>query len=181
MQRPIAGAFGLGIFLILIAPITLIALIAAAGRARAFPVTLGGAGGLQITPGSNMPMSGMSAPPPGQSWQQFHELNVVGDVGLKESDLPAGAKMVRLHVDGRDVSMRLDTELSGAVLQFDPNASYTRDLYRAVLTKRIEVVGKQELRDRIMTCADKAQPLKVEGYVFDRVSPLLVVKSVSNP
>ncbi|HVA77229.1 MAG TPA: hypothetical protein VNF27_05005 [Candidatus Binataceae bacterium] len=169
MQTRIAIVFGLGLFL-----------FAAASRADAFPVNLGGASGFSVNPGSNMPLPGMLNPTPNQSSQRFRDLNVVGDVGLKESDLPAGSRIVRLRVDGRDVYMRLDTELSSAVLQFDPNAGYAQELYRAILTKRIEVVGKQELRDQIMAAADKAHPLKVEGYVFDRTSPFLVVKSVSS-
>jgi len=175
MQRPIAGAFGLGVFAIALA-----ALIAGASGALAFPAGFGAASGFQANPGSSMSMPGILNPTPSQSPQRFRDLTVVGDVGLKESDLPAGSKIIRLRVDGHDVYMRLDTEISSAELQFDPNAGYARDLYRAILTKRIEVVGKQELRDQITASADKAHPLKVEGYVFDRVSPFLVVKSVSN-
>ncbi|MFZ1888482.1 MAG: hypothetical protein WAU33_10650 [Candidatus Binataceae bacterium] len=152
---------------------------AAVGAAHAFPVNIGAGSGFQATPGPSMPMQ-MLNPMPAMPTQQFRNLNVVGDVGMKESELPTGAKIVRLRVDGHDVYMRLDTELSNAELQFDPNASYARDLYRAILTKRIEVVGQQDLRDQIMASADKSQPIKVQGYVFDRTSPFLVVKSVSN-
>jgi hypothetical protein len=169
MQTRIAIALGVGLFL----AVTI-------GRADAFPISLGGASGMQLNPGPSMSMPGMVNPTPTQSSQRFRQLNVTGDVGLKEANLPAGARIVRLRVDGRDIYMRLDTELSSAVLQFDPNAGYAQELYRAILTKRIEVVGKQELRDQIMAAADKAQPLKIEGYVFDRTSPFLVVKSVTS-
>jgi len=74
--------------------------------------------------------------------------------------------------------MRLDTELQSAELQFDPNDNYARDLYQSILTKRVEVVGRQDLRDEIVRAADESKPLDVEGYVFDRTSPYLVVKSV---
>jgi hypothetical protein len=168
MRKSILPAFALGLFL-----------AAAAGAAHAFPVTIGAGSGFQVTPGPSMTMQLMN-PRPDFPPQQFRNLNLVGDVGLKESDLPPGAKIVRLRVDGHDVFMRLDTELSSAELQFDPNAGYARDLYRSILTKRIEVVGQQELRDQIMASADKAQPIKVQGYVFDRTSPFLVVKSVTN-
>ena len=162
-------AFALGTFL-----------AAGAGAAHAFPVNISGASGLQVNTGSNLSSLMVPSTPRERAPQRFRDLTVVGAVGLKESDLPAGAKIVRLRVDGRDVFMRLDTELNGADLQFDPNAGYARDLYRSILTKRIEVVGQQGLRDQIMASADKAQPIKVEGYVFDRTSPFLVVKSVSN-
>lgn len=169
MPKRIAIAFALGLFL-----------VAGAGSAHAFPVNLSGASGLQITTGSSL--SGIMVPPTPRERapQRFRDLTVVGAVGLKESDLPAGATIVRLRVDGRNIFMRLDTELNGPDLQFDPNAGYARDLYRAILTKRIEVVGQQGLREQIIASADKAQPIKVEGYVFDRTSPFLVVKSVSN-
>ncbi len=168
MPKRLTIAFALGLFL-----------AAGIGAAHAFPVNLSGASGLQINTGSNL--SGITVPPTPRERapQRFRDLTVVGDVGLKESDLPAGATIVRLRVDGHDVFMRLDTELNGADLQFDPNAGYARDLYRSILTKRIEVVGQQDLRDRIMASADKAQPIKVQGYVFDRTSPFFVVKSVS--
>lgn len=169
MQKHLAIAIGLGLFL-----------FAGAGAAGAFPINIGAGSGLQITPSNFSMAPGMVFPTPGQSPQRFRNLNVVGDVGLKESDLPPGSKIVRLRVDGQDVYMRLDTELSTAEMQFDPNAGYARDLYRAILTKRIEVVGKQDLRDEIIASAGKARPLKVEGYVFDRTSPYLVVKSVSS-
>lgn len=169
MRIPTAIAFALGW-----------TIVATAGIAMAFPISMSGVSVGNPHPESNLTLNGMLNPTPDQSPQRFRNLNVTGDVGLKESDLPAGSKVVHLRVDGRDIYMRLDTELSTAELQFDPNAGYARDLYRAILTKRIEVVGKRALRDRIMASADKAQPLKVEGYVFDRTSPFLVVKSVSN-
>lgn len=167
MRKSIVPGFALALFL-----------AAGIGAAHAFPVTLGAGSGFQVTPSPSMTMQMMN-PMPGMPPQQFRNLNVAGDVGLKESDFPAGSKIVHLRVDGHDVYMRLDTELHDAELQFDPNAGYARDLYRAILTKRIEVVGQQDLRDQIMASADKAQPIKVRGYVFDRTSPFLVVKSVS--
>ncbi len=167
MRKRIAAAFALGLFL------------AGAGAVQAFPVNVVPGSGFQANPGSSLPGINVPTAPRERAPQRFRDLTVVGDVGLKESDFPAGAKIVHLRVDGHDVYMRLDTELHDVELQFDPNAEYARDLYRAILTKRIEVVGQQDLRDQIMASADKAQPIKVRGYVFDRTSPFLVVKSVS--
>lgn len=157
-------------------------LIAAVSRANALGgFSLSGASGIQASPGSNLalPVMTLPIPTPMHSGQRFHQLSVVGDVGLKESDLPPHATIVRLHVDGHDVYMRLDTELGGPDLQFDPNAAYARELYRAIMVKRIEVVGQQELRDRILASATKKDPVKITGYVFDRANPYFVVKSVS--
>lgn len=74
--------------------------------------------------------------------------------------------------------MRLDTLLDGVELQFDLNQNYARDLYQSILTKRIEVVGSQELRDQIAHAADQWKPLAIQGYIFGRMSPILVVKAV---
>lgn len=109
--------------------------------------------------------------------QRFRDLNVTGQVGLKEGIVPRNATIVRLSLDGHEFPMLLDTELQTAELQFDPNASYARDLYRSILTKRIEVVGNQNLRDQIAQAVEQSKPLRIEGYVFDRTSPYLVVKS----
>jgi hypothetical protein len=110
--------------------------------------------------------------------QRFRDLNVAGRVGMSETQIVAHGPIVRLRLDGRDIPMQLDTELQSAALQFDPNENYARDLYQSILTKRIEVVGRQDLRDEITRAADESKPLQVEGYVFDRTSPYLVVKSV---
>ncbi|HKN00077.1 MAG TPA: hypothetical protein VJX23_06140 [Candidatus Binataceae bacterium] len=131
--------------------------------------------GSNISPGisAGMPIgAGAMAP------QRFRNLDVVGQVGVVQSKLPANAAVVRLRLDGRDIPMRLNTEEQSAELQFDPNASYAQDLYRSILTKRIEVVGEQSLRDEITEAAAQSKPIEVEGYVFHRSSPYLVVKSV---
>ena len=86
--------------------------------------------------------------------------------------------IVQLGLDGRNIPMRLDTQLDGVELQFDLNENYARDLYQSILTKRIEVVGPQELRDQIERAAEQWKPLEIQGYIFGRTSPFLVVKAV---
>jgi hypothetical protein len=105
-------------------------------------------------------------------------LNVTGLVGMSEKRPISNGPIVRLGLDGRDIPMRLDTQLDGVELQFDLNENYARDLYQSVLTKRIEVVGPQELRDQIEQAADQWKPLEIQGYIFGRTSPFLVVKAV---
>jgi len=105
-------------------------------------------------------------------------LNVTGLVGISEKRPISNGPIVRLGLDGRDIPMRLDTQLDGVELQFDLNENYARDLYQSVLTKRIEVVGPQELRDQIEQAADQWKPLEIQGYIFGRTSPFLVVKAV---
>ena len=110
--------------------------------------------------------------------QRFRDLNVVGRVGVKPGSKPLHSTTIRLALDGHEIPMQLDTELQSADLQFNPDDTYARDLYRSILTKRVEVVGHQNLRDQIAEAADRSKPLQIEGYVFDRTSPYLVVKSV---
>lgn len=110
--------------------------------------------------------------------QRFRDLNVTGMVGVKPGSQPLHSTTIRLTLDGHEIPMRLDTELQSADLQFNPDDSYARELYRSILTKRVEVVGQENLRDQIAEAAEQSKPLQIEGYVFDRTSPYLVVKSV---
>ncbi|MGO9603647.1 MAG: hypothetical protein ACLQAT_09665 [Candidatus Binataceae bacterium] len=170
--------------------ITVFALAGISSAAHAFPGGGVGAGGFGggfsggipggvaasgVSPGisAGMPIAAGAASP-----QRFRDLNVTGKVGVDQSKLPPSAPVVRLRLDGQDITMRLNTEEQSAELQFDPNASYAQDLYRSILTKRIEVVGQQSLRDEIAQAAAQSKPIEVEGYVFDRLSPYFVVKSV---
>jgi hypothetical protein len=117
-------------------------------------------------------------PSPAMATQRFRDLNVTGRVGVKQGSQPLHSTMIRLTLDGHEIPMQLDTELQSSELQFNPDDSYARDLYRSILTKRVEVVGRQNLRDQIAEAAEQSKPLQIEGYVFDRSSPYLVVKSV---
>ena len=110
--------------------------------------------------------------------QRFRDLNVTGMVGVKPGSQPLHSTTIRLTLDGHEIPMQLDTELQSAELQFNPDDSYARDLYRSILTKRVEVVGQENLRDQIAEAAEQSKPLQIEGYVFDKSSPYLVVKSV---
>jgi hypothetical protein len=110
--------------------------------------------------------------------QRFRDLNVTGRVGVKPGSKPLHSTMIRLSLDGHEIPMQLDTERQSADLQFNPDESYARDLYRSILTKRVEVVGQENLRGQIAEAAEQSRPLQIEGYVFDLSSPYLVVKSV---
>ena len=111
--------------------------------------------------------------------QRFRDLNVVGRVGIDPSKQPPDATIVQLRLDGQEIPMRLDTETQGADLVFNPNDAYARDLYRSITTKRVEVVGQQNLRDEVAQAAEQSRPLQIEGYVFDRTSPYFVLKAVN--
>jgi hypothetical protein len=165
-------------------------LLAGVTTAGAFPGAGGGFGGAGfsgLSPGSIGSLSGAGVPgmngpnglgPTFTMPQRFRDLNVTGQVGVRPGSQPLHATMVRLSLDGREIAMRLDTETQGAELEFNPGDAYARDLYRSILTKRVEVVGRQDLRDQIAQAAEQSRPLLIEGYVFDRTSPYFVIKSV---
>jgi hypothetical protein len=139
----------------------------------------GAPSGLQVNPGPNLNLGGMINIPQRRPPQRFRDLKLAGRVGIDTSKLPATARIVRLRLDGRDIPMRLDTELSSAEIQFDPDYNYARELYRAILTKRVEVVGAAELRDELAAAANSGAQVEVEGYAFNLTSPYLVLKVVN--
>jgi len=113
--------------------------------------------------------------------QRYRDLKVAGKVAAPGAKVPADARIVRLKVNGRIIPMALDNEVASSVLEFGPNQRYAKDLYDAILTKRITVVGDQFETTRIIDAASSQKPLVIEGYVFDRMSPYMVVKSVGEP
>lgn len=177
--------------------LTLTLVLAGVATASAFPGAgggggfggggIGGAGFSGIPGGSIGSLGGAGAPGMGGPGglgptftmpQRFRDVNVVGRVGIDPSKQPPNARIVELRLDGQEIPMRLDTETQGADLEFNPDDAYARDLYRSITTKRVEVVGQQDLRNEIAQAAEQSKPLQIEGYVFDRTSPYFVVKSV---
>jgi hypothetical protein len=177
-----------------ITKISLVTVFLLAVIAPAAPAQQGGGGGFGAgnfggSFGANsVPMSGGSFPMPGfypadttTAPQRFRELTVVGKIPADEKKLPDGARLVRLRVNGREVSMALDSEERSADLTFEPHQRYARELYHAILTKRVEVTGDASLRDRIVWSAEHNQPVEIQGYVFNFQSPYMVVKAVGPP
>ncbi len=171
---------------ILLALSAAFAMLAMGAAAPAFAQGIGGAGGIhvgapsgiQINPGSSLNLGPSLSYNIRRTPQRFRDLSLAGHVGVDVSKLPPDAKVVRLYLDGRNIPMRLDTELHSAEVQFAPEASYGRDLYRAILTKRVEVVGAADLRGALQSAADNHQQVEVEGYAFNLSSPYLVLKVV---
>src|SRR5579863_7777884 len=109
--------------------------LATAGTAFAFGGAGGGVGGAGVGGGGIgggfsahgiTPMAG-TAPgfmmnsvliSPRLSEQRYRDLKVAGRVPVDESKLPPGARVIRLHVNGVDVPMRLDTENASSELEF---------------------------------------------------------------
>jgi hypothetical protein len=134
--------------------------------------------GIQINPGSSLNLGPSLSYNIPRTPQRFRDLKLAGHVGVDPAKLPPDAKVVRLYLDGHNIPMRLDTELHSAEIQFAPEASYGRDLYRAILTKRVEVVGAADLRQALQSAADNHEQAEVEGYAFNLSSPYLVLREV---
>ena len=143
-----------------------------------------GAAAAHSIPGipGGLPVNTMILETPRRSPERFRDLKLAGQIPAYPDTLPKGARIVRLRVNGMLIPMALDTEQGSADLQFDPTNDYARELYRSIFSKRIEVVGDANMRDRIVQTASNptAHALEVEGYVFDRMSPYLVLRSVSD-
>ncbi len=110
--------------------------------------------------------------------RHFRELKLAGQVPAEPDKLPSGARIVQLRINGKLVPMALDTELGSGELEFPPDERYAEDLYKAVLTKSIAVVGDSAMRDRIIQAAGTSQPIEVEGKVFNATTPYFVVTGV---
>lgn len=155
-----------------------------AGAAFAFGGAMGAGGlsglsvrGFAVNPSGNLGSGdvGLNA----LSVGHYGALPIAGRV-TAGSTLPDGARLVQLRVNGKIISMALDTGVADAELSANPTNDYNKELYNSVLRKQLVVIGNAELRDRITTAADSSKPLVLNGYVFDSTSPYFVVRSASN-
>jgi hypothetical protein len=106
------------------------------------------------------------------------ELPIAGRVAAR-STLPQGAILVQLRVNGRIISMALDTGGATAELGANPADDDNKALYTSIQHKQMVVIGDAEVRNQITAAADSSKPLVLQGYVFDRTSPYFVVRSAS--
>src|SRR5216683_1010125 len=161
---------------------------AIASSAWAFPAGGGGIGAGGFTGGRfggapGMSPNSMLVPNLPGPQQRFRQLKLAGRIPTDPAKEPAGAKIVRLRVNGEILPMALDTETNSGELQFDPESDYGRQLYQAILTKPITVVGDERMRSEISEAASNpanTRVLKIDGYVFDRLGPYMVVRSVED-
>lgn len=144
------------------------------GVGGGFPVSPGGAG----ISANNMMFQNLPGPQ-----QRFRQMDLAGRIPTDPSKAALGTKIVRLSVNGEIVPMAVDTETAGADVQFQPDTDYARQLYQAIFDKPVTVVGDERLRSEIMEAASDTSStriVKIDGYVFDRLSPYMVVKSVQD-
>jgi hypothetical protein len=112
----------------------------------------------------------------------YHEIKIVGRLAKDESGFSIDRQIVRMRVDGRDIPMSIDGDAMSDSLQFDQGDELGQNLYRLILSKRLEVVGDQKLRAQIANAAaaSPSKPLVVDGFVYDRKTPYLVLVSVGD-
>jgi hypothetical protein len=112
----------------------------------------------------------------------YHEIKIIGRLAKDESGLSIDRQIVRMRVDGRDIPMSINGDAMSDSLQFDQGDELGQILYRLILSKRLEVVGDQKLRAQIANAAsaNPSKPVVVDGFVYDRMTPYLVLVSVGD-
>ena len=128
-------------------------------------------------------MRGMlNFPFPTNDPNHYHEIRIVGRLAKDESGFTIDRQIVRMRVDGRDIPMSINGDATSDSLQFDQGDELGQNLYRLILSKRLEVVGDQKLRTQIATAAsaNPSKPVVVDGFVYDRMTPYLVLVSVGD-
>ena len=111
----------------------------------------------------------------------YHEIKIIGRLAKDESGFSIDRQIVRMRVDGRDIPMSINGDAMSDSLQMDQGDELGQDLYRLILSKRLEVVGDQKLRAQIAAAAaNPSKPVVVDGFVYDRMTPYLVLVSVGD-
>lgn len=110
----------------------------------------------------------------------YHEIKLVGRLAKDDSGLTVDQQVVRMRVDGRTIPMSIDGDAMSDSLQLDQGDELGQDLYRLVLSRQLQVVGDQKLRAQIANAAaaNPSKQMVVDGFVYDRVTPYLVLVSV---
>jgi hypothetical protein len=125
------------------------------------------------------PMSAMSEEGNQKARLGYPDLRISGQIGVDPSKIPAGAQVVQLRLDGTLYPMVVESSsLTGGNLE-QRGYITTKEMYRSALEKQLVVVGNPDLRRQLASASATHEPMEVEGYVFNRVSPYFVVRSVT--
>ena len=111
----------------------------------------------------------------------YHEIKLIGRLAKDDSGLTIDQQIVRMRVDGRTIPMSINGDAMSNSLQLDQGDELGQTLYRLILSRQLQVVGDQRLRSQIAdaAAADSSKPVQVDGFVYDRMTPYLVLISVS--
>jgi hypothetical protein len=112
----------------------------------------------------------------------YHEIKLIGRLAKDDSGLTIDQQIVRMRVDGRTIPMSINGDAMSNSLQLDQGDELGQTLYRLILSRQLQVVGDQKLRMRIAqaAAADSSKPVLVDGFVYDRTTPYLVLISVGD-
>ena len=112
----------------------------------------------------------------------YHEIKLIGRLAKDESGLIIDQQVVRMRVNGRSIPMSINGDAISSALQFDQGDELGQVLYRLILSKELNVVGDPKLRNQIAEGAAAIPPKQVlvDGFVYDRVTPYLVLVSVED-
>lgn len=138
--------------------------------------------GLPRGGGGSTGMSGSMPffPFPTNDPRHYHEIKLIGRLAKDQSGLTIDQQIVRMRVDGHSIPMSINGDAISSTLQFDQGDELGQVLYRLILSKELEVVGDQKLRTQIAedAAANPPKQVLVDGFVYDRVTPYLVLVSV---
>jgi hypothetical protein len=145
------------------------------------PRIRGGGGGSNVSIGGAM--NGLqSLPFPTNDPNHYHEIKLIGRVAKDENGLTIDQQVVRMRVDGREIPMSINADATSNSLQLDQGDELGQILYRLILSRQLQVVGSQKLRTEIANAAsaNPSKPILVDGFVYDRMTPYLVLMSVGD-
>jgi len=138
--------------------------------------------GLMAGPGQLNSLQGV--PFPTNDPGHYHEIRLIGLFARDESGFTIDQQTVWMRVDGRTIPMRINGDAMSTSLQFDQGDELGQTLYRLILSRQLQVVGDSKLRAQIFKSAAaspaNARPVVVDGFVYDRTTPYLVLVSVGD-
>ncbi len=141
-------------------------------------IRFGGGGGRTGGIGGSM----TNGPFPTNEPEHYHEIKLVGRLAKDESGLTIDQQIVRMRVDGRTIPMAINGDAMSNSLQLDQGDELGQELYRLILSRQLQVVGDQKLRAQIAdaAAANPSKRILVDGFVYDRMTPYLVLVSVGD-
>ncbi len=130
-------------------------------------------------------MRGMlNFPFPTNDPNHYHEIRIVGRLAKDESGFTIDRQIVRMRVDGRDIPMSINGDATSDSLQFDQGDELGQNLYRLILSKRLGwkwlATTNCALRSRPRRRRTRRSRVVVDGFVYDRMTPYLVLVSVGD-
>ena len=114
----------------------------------------------------------------------YHQVKIIGRLAKDVSGLTIDQQTVWMRLDGQTIPMAINGDTLSNSLQLDQGDELGQTLYRLILSRQLQVVGDQRLRAQIFQAAAanpaNARDIEVDGFVYDRTTPYLVLVSVGD-